>query len=180
MTKFEDKIQHQKKLFDNKEPEKAHLARFILKLEADQEKQHRKITPFFLVKVAAIFIFLVAVGYLTIDYLTQNGSSGNQAQMIVYSSGLNEVMTYYDDVSSDKMKKLEGYAVSNEEAARIKKTAYNHLEDIDISLAAIEKEYVKNPENEMLKAALINNKRKKVEVMDRIIMQMDIANTQLY
>ena len=47
-------------------------------------------------------------------------------------------------------------------------------------LAAIEKEYMKNPENEALKAALINSKRKKVEVMNRIIMQIDFANTQLY
>jgi len=180
MTNFEEKMHQHKKMFDNREPGKEHLARFILKLEADQEKQSMKRSPFFLLKVAATIIFLVAVGYLTIDYLTQKDANARHGQMIVYSSGLNEVMTYYDDISSEKMNKIEGYAANSEEATRVKQTAYNRLEDIDISLAAIEKEYVKNPENEMLKAALINNKRKKVAVMERILMQMDIANTQLY
>lgn len=180
MTNFEEKIKQEKKVFDSLEPGKEHLARFILKLEDADEKEKKKKSPFFFLKIAAIFILLLAVGYATFSYLIQKSAKSDHTRMIVYSSGLNQVMTYYDDVSTEKIGKIENYTTNSEEAKRIKKEASSRLEDIDISLAAIEKEYLKNPENEMLKAALINNKRKKVEVMDRIIMQMDVANTQLY
>ena len=167
--------------FDHREPEKDHLARFILKLEADQEKMQRRWSPWFTMKIAASFIVLITAGYFAFSFLTNGDSMVNkEAHLISYSPELNEVMEYYDQASLAKMERIEALVSDDEEVQMIKQTAYNSLEDLDIRLAAIEKEYMKNPDNSALKAALINNKRKKVEVMDRIIMQIDFANTQLY
>lgn len=181
MSTFEDKLRKHKRSFDHREPEQDHLARFILKLEADQDKHQRRKSPWLILKVAASLIVLVAVSYLAFNFLAdRNSISAEEAQLISYSPELNEVMAYYDNASIAKMTKIDALVTDDEEAEKIKQTAYNSLEDLDIRLAAIEKEYMKNPGNSALEAALINNKRKKVEVMDRIIMQIDFSNTQLY
>ena len=181
MSTLKDKITNQKRSFDHREPEKDHLARFILKLEADQDKLQRRRSPWFFLKVAASILVLVAASYLTFDFLSNgNAVASDQTQLISYSPEMSEVMDYYDEASLAKMNKIDALISDDEEANKIKQTAYNSLEDLDIRLAAIEKEYAKNPDNSALQAALINNKRKKVEVMDRIIMQIDFANAQLY
>jgi hypothetical protein len=180
MSTLEDKLKKHQRSFDHREPQKDHLARFILKLEADQEKQQRRSSPWFIVKIAASVIVLITAGYLTLNFLFNNTPVNREVQLISYSPEMNNAMAYYDEASLAKMNVIDDLVENNEEAMKIKQTAYSSLEDLDMRLAAIEKEYMKNPGNSALQAALINNKRKKVEVMDRIIMQIDFANTQLY
>lgn len=179
MTSFEDKIRKENKAFDNREPEKDHLARFILKLEKDQDKHLNKHTPWYYTRAAAAIIILVAASYVTYDYIL-NRPSEQQVMQISYASDMDQIMTYYDAVSQEKMSEIEGVTSNSEDAEKLKQIAYNRMEDMDIRLAAIEKEYMKNPDNEMLKAALINNKRKKAEVMEHILLQIDFANSQIY
>jgi hypothetical protein len=181
MSTLKEKLEKKKRAFDHREPEKDHLARFILKLEEDQEKMKRRRSPWFVLKIAASVVILITAGYMVFNYMT-NGKSmaSDQVNLISYSPEMNQMMAYYDEVSLAKMNTIDELVTDDDEAAKIKQTAYNSLEDLDIRLAAIEKEYAKNPDNSVLKAALINNKRQKVEIMDRIIMQIDFANTQLY
>lgn len=180
MKNFEENIRKNKRHFDSREPEKDHLARFILKLENDQEKLNRKRSPFFVIKIAASVVVLMAISLFLFNYLQNENSKTQQTQLISFSTELDQAMAYYDEVSQVKMNTIEKMVSSSQDPNKIKETAVNSLEDLDIRLAAIEKEYMKNPENEALKAALINNKRKKVEVLDRILLQIDLANTYLY
>lgn len=180
MKNFEENIRKNKRHFDSREPDKDHLARFILKLEEDQEKERHTKSPFFVIKIAASLIVLIAISLFLYTYLQNGNSPTQQAHIISFSNDLNQAMAYYDDVSNTKLNTIDKLAPNTDEATKIKESATKSLEDIDIRLAAIEKEYMKNPENEALKAALINNKRKKVEVLDRILMQIDLANTYLY
>lgn len=180
MKNFEENIKKNKKLFDRREPNKDHLARFILKLEKDEENQNRKKSPFFVLKIAASVLLVAAVSIVLFTYLKDGESTQQQTHLISYSSDMKQAMAYYDEVSEAKMNKIEKVITNPKEADKIKETAANSLEDIDIRLAEIEKEYMKNPENKALQAALINNKRKKVDVLDRILLQIDLANTYLY
>ena len=179
MTSFEDKIRQQKKEFDFREPQKDHLARFILKLEKDQDRHLKRHTPWYYTRAAAAVIILAAATYITFD-LMNNRANEPRVREITYASELGQVMDYYQQVSEEKMAQMEKMTTGNEEAGKLKLMAYGTMEDIDSRLAAIEKEYMKNPENEMLKAALINNRRKKAEVMQQILLQIDFANSQLY
>ena len=179
MTSFEDKIRKENKAFDQHEPEKDHLARFILKLEKDQDRHLNKRTPWYYTRAAAAILILVAASYVTYDFIL-NKPSEKQVLQISYASELDQIMAYYDGVSQEKISEIEGLTGDSEDAEKLKQLAYNRMEDMDIRLAAIEKEYMKNPDNEMLKAALINNKRKKAEVMEHILLQIDFANSQLY
>jgi hypothetical protein len=180
MKSFEENIRKNKRLFDSREPDKDHLARFILKLEKDQQRKVQRNSPFFFLKIAASVILLAAISIVLFTYLKDSKQNQQQTHLIVFSSDLNEAMAYYDEVSEAKMSKIEKVISDPSEANKIKETAVSSLEDLDIRLAEIEKEYMKNPENMALKAALINNKRKKVEVLDRILSQIDLANTYLY
>lgn len=180
MNNFEENISKNKNLFDNREPGKDHLARFILKLEKDREQLHRKRSPYLALKIAASVAVLIAFSVLLFTYLKTDNSTLKQTQVIKLSGDLDRAMAYYDDVSMVKMKSIDKLVTNQAEAEKIKQAAYNSLEDLDIRLAAIEKEFMKNPDNSALQAALINNKRKKVEVMDRILLQIDVANTYLY
>lgn len=180
MNNFEESIRKNSKLFNSKEPAKDHLARFILKLEKDQETVERNRSSYFVLKIAASIIVLVAVSFFLFTYLETNNQDLQQTYKIEFSIDLDQAMAYYDDVSLVKLQSIDKIVTDEKEAAKIKEAAHKSLEDIDIRLAAIEKEYMKNPENSALKAALINNKRKKVEVMERILLQIDVANTYLY
>lgn len=180
MKNFEESIRKNKRHFDTSEPKKDHLARFILKLEKDQEINKTKRSVWFTVKVAASVLLVAAVSVVLFTTLKTEKQDVQQTQVITFSNDLNRAMAYYDEVSETKLTTIEKVVTNTEEASKIKQTAVSSLEDIDIRLAAIEKEYMKNPENEALKAALINNKRKKVEVLDRILLQIDLANTYLY
>ncbi|MEJ2594080.1 MAG: hypothetical protein P8100_02905 [bacterium] len=179
MSRLEEKIKQQKKEFDYREPDKEHLARFILKLEKDQENYHRRNTPWYYTRAAAAILILFAASYFLIDILVNNNSE-KQVTQISYNDELTEVMNYYDQLSEAKFNEIEGKTPDTGEAAKFKQMAYGKMEDIDSKLAAIEKEYMKNPDNEMLKAALIQNRKKKAEVMQNILLKIDFANSQLY
>jgi len=98
-----------------------------------------------------------------------------EATRISFSDEIEEVFAYYDALSSTNIKKIDQLALNEEEAKRVKAIAGKQLENLDANLAAIEKEYAKNPDNQMLKAAMVNNKRMKAEIVDNIVKQLNEA-----
>lgn len=181
MLNFEDNIKRNKSYFDKHEPDVGHSERFINKLDqADLSK--RDTFQFKLVyKIAAGVAFLFIAGFFLIYLLnTSQKSSEVFVNSIEYSQDLNDILAYYDAVSLEKVNEIDNLVTDSDKAEALKKTALNRLEDIDGGLASIEKEFAKNPEDENIKSALINNKRKKVEVMDNILIQLDFANTSLF
>jgi len=100
--------------------------------------------------------------------------------LIEYNEDLKSILTYYDEEASGKMNEINRLSQDDDQVGEIKKVVLNQFEDLDISLAAIEKDYSKDPENEKLKAAMINNKRNKVKVMDQVIRQLEMTNNQLF
>jgi hypothetical protein len=179
MKRFEDKIRQARPDFDTREPDKDHLARFILKLEKDQSAYLKRRTPWYYTRAAAAVIILFAASFVVFNYYQQR-TAEPEVREISYSSGIDEVMTYYDNLSQEKLAEIKNKAEGNENAGELVQFAYAKVDDIDSRLAAIEKEYMKNPDNEMLKAALINNRRKKAEIMQNILLKIDFANSQLY
>ncbi len=55
---------------------------------------------------------------------------------------------------------IDEYVNSEEEGKRVMAIAKRRMDKLDANLARIEKEYVKNPQNERLKAAIVINKMK--------------------
>ena len=181
MLKFEDNIKRNKSYFDKHEPDAGHSERFINKLDQSEPGKNHQFQFGWVYKIVAGIAFLFVAGFFLI-YLLNNSKKPSETLVnsIEYPQDMNDILAYYDEVSLDKVNEIDNLVSDSDKAESLKKTAINRLADIDGSLASIEKEFVKNPEDENIKSALINNKRKKVEVMDNILTQLDFANTSLF
>jgi len=180
MSILEEKIKNEKAFFDPHEPTPGHREKFIDLLDAQPElRQTRRIGGIWL-KIAATLLILISIGAVAFNFITEKKSSAQNVQLIEYSDDFESVLTYYDEKAANKMQEIEKLSPNNEQASRVKKSVERQFEDLDISMAAIEKDYKKNPENEKLKAAMINSKRNKVKVMDQVIQQLNMANHQLF
>jgi len=180
MSTLEKKIQNERDYFDAHEPKPGHRERFIDLLEDTLEFQRTSKINGIWMKIAASLIILISVGYIAFNFITEQKSSAQNVLLIEYNEDFENILTYYDEKAAGKMQEIEKLAPGDTQAAMVKKAVMQQFEDIDISMAAIEKDYQKNPENEKLKAAMINSKRNKVKVMDRVIRQLNIANHQLF
>jgi hypothetical protein len=177
MSFLDKKIKDNKDFFDDRQLPEGHKKRFTERLdEAHQEHVKADKWPNIL-KIAAVMIILVSgyFGLRNISIEELGGSVMNQVTEISLGTEIENVFAYYDALSEQKIERIDEVAPNSAEASRIKQLAQKQLQELDANLAAIEKEYAKYPENERLKAALINNKRKKSEIMDNILKQIDEA-----
>jgi hypothetical protein len=162
--------------FDDKEPERGHRDRFISKLGSNNKKRIGIFSTYNVLKVAAVVVVLIASSYMILK--TFNSLQDREDLFITrieYADDLTQIQNYYDKLSELRILKIEEYAQNDEEALRLKNKAMKKMEKLDANLAMIEKEYVKNPQSEKLKKAIINNKKMKVDVVNNIVEQMDYA-----
>lgn len=180
MSQLEDKIRKQPDFFNDKEPLEGHFDRFADKLEQQNNRQRISFQKS-LLKIAAVAIILLSVSYFTFyQFNKQKTEMMAEIIKIEYTNEMGEVLKYYDAASYIKTEEIEQYALNPEEALKSRQKAGHQLENLDARLAAIEKEYIKNPENKQLKAALVNTKRKKSEVINQIVRQLEIAQSGYY
>jgi hypothetical protein len=180
MSALEKKIKNERDYFDPHEPKPGHRERFIDLLEEAPELQKTSNINGIWMKIAASLIILISVGYIAFNFITEQKSSAQNVLLIEYNEDFENILTYYDEKAAGKMQEIESLSPNDEQASHVKKSVQQQFEDLDISMAAIEKDYQRNPENEKLKAAMINSKRNKVKVMDQVIQQLNMANHQLF
>jgi hypothetical protein len=180
MSHIEDKIKKNTGFFNDSEPPEGHFARFANRLE--KEDKASRITFWqTTLKIAATALLLITASYFVFYLFSKTKvQADNRVTMIQLDEDLDEVFDYYDASSKLKAEEIEAFAANPEEAQRIQKQAGNQLDELDAKLAAIEKEYMKNPGNKQLRAALVNTKRKKTEVINQIVKQMEIAHAGYY
>lgn len=177
MSFLDKKIQDNKDFFDDKPLTEGHKKRFTDRLDQVHQEQVKADKWPNIFKIAAVIIILVS-GYFALRNIPMEnlgGSMMNQVTEISLGTDIENVFAYYDALSEQKIDEIDEIAPNSTEAARIKQLAEKKLQELDANLAEIEKEYAKYPENKRLKAALINNKRKKSEIMDNILQQVDKA-----
>ena len=176
MFDIDNKIKDNLAYFNDKEPDEGHEARFASKLNNKLIAKPRKVRISQIIKIAAALLVLVTASYMIFE--TINNSDLREEMyvtQIVYSQELMQVQSYYDELSLSRLNQIDELANSIEEAQRLKSKAIKKMDKLDANLAKIEKEYVKNPQCDKLKAAIVNNKKMKVEVVDNIVEQLDNA-----
>lgn len=175
---FEKRIRENKGYFDSSQPGDGHLERFIAKLDNTGKKERKSHFILMLSKAAAVFLLLAAVSFVAYNLIITKNIAANNSEIttIQLPEELNEVLAYYDAASVTLLDSITQYAADTAEGKRIINMVQEQFAVLDANSAAIEKEYQKNPENQALSAALINNKRKKAEVVEQVVRQMDISN----
>ena len=174
MSEFEKKIVSNLAFFNDQEPDEGHRDRFIQKLSQTGTKK-RTINFSLIGKVAAAVVILFAVGFIANNHFNDAKGDNVYITQIAYTEDMLEIQNYYDQLSLAKLDDIDAVANNEKEASRLKKKAQKKMDKLDANLAMIEKEYVKNPQCEKLKEAIINNKKKKVEVVDNIVDQVTNA-----
>ncbi len=176
MVEVENKIKENLAYFKDQEPDKGHKARFASRLSANNSTKSKKISLLSFVKIAAVFLLLIATSYIILKTINiKNSHELQYVTVITYPEEFNKVQTYYDELSESNLNKIDKYAKSDEEAQRIKVKAQKKMDKLDANLAKIEKEYMKNPQSKKLKAAIVVNKKMKAEVAENIVEQLDNA-----
>ena len=177
MSFLEKKIKDNTDFFDDQPIPDGHKKRFSERLDKIRHKEIKSDRWSNIMRIAAVAIILIS-GFFIIRNISIDDLGNaviNGVTEISYGSEIQNVFAYYDAISQQKVDEIDELAPNNEEASRIKQIAQRQLQSLDANLAEIEKEYAKYPESKQLKAALVNNKRKKAEIMDQILKQLDEA-----
>ncbi|MCK4406120.1 MAG: hypothetical protein KAT33_08720 [Bacteroidales bacterium] len=173
MSIIEEKIRKNKEIFDSYEPNDGHFDRFQKKLSKlhPQKKTNIFVRTNVLLKVAAVFIILVTVTFIIINYTNDNKQlivTSNQED-IVLPDELKEVKQYYTYLNQQKIEEIENLDVSDEEAEKLKQMAFNEMTELDADNKELEKEYIESNNNERLFSSIVTNYRLLTSVLDRII-----------
>lgn len=177
MFNIENKIKENLAYFNDQEPDEGHQSRFINRLSNNTSAKPKKISIQLFSKVAAAILILIATSFLLLKVIDMKvGNERTEITQIEYTDDFKKVQAYYDNLSIARLDKIDELATSEEEAQRLKANARKKMEKLDANLAMIEKEYVKNPQCKKLKAAIVSNKKMKVEIVDNIVEQLDFAH----
>ncbi|MCB2221675.1 MAG: hypothetical protein KQI35_14865 [Bacteroidetes bacterium] len=180
MHGIEDKIKQNLNSFNAEEPENGHLERFSDKLDrfhsGGRESWYERHNLF--IKIAA-----VALVFITISTLFYTGSFSwvrslltEQIVAAELPPEVQEVMQYYNVITEKKVEQIDDLAVSYDEATRIKAMAMNELKALDDARVELEKEYTKQPGNERIMNALLQNQQRRSEILDKILKTLNQVN----
>ena len=182
MSIIEEKIRKNKEIFDSYEPNDGHFDRFQKKLSKlhPQKKTNIFVRTNVLLKVAAVFIILITVTFIIINYTNDNKQlivTSNQED-IVLPDELIEVKQYYTTLNQQKIEEIENLNVSDEEAEKLKQMALNEMTELDADNKELEKEYIESNNNERLFSSIVTNYRLLTNVLDRIIDNINQVQNQ--
>ncbi len=176
MFDLEKNIKNNLAYFNDQKPDDGHKARFAERLASKTKINRRKYSLTTYSKIAAAIVLLITTSYLIFStYNIAHERDNLYITQIEYSDDFSKIQDYYDDLSQTGLLQIDELAQNDEQALKVKNKAQKKMDKLDANLAMIEKEYVKNPQSEMLKEAIISNKKMKVEVVNNIVEKMDNA-----
>lgn len=180
MQGIEDKIKNNRDAFNTNEPSPEHLRKFESKLDALHEETRESWIErhgMFLRIAATALIFIALGAFFYTNLFDQfRDKISDRIEAAELPDELQEVMAYYNVITSNKVDQIEDLAVSKDEASRIKEMAMLEIKALDEHRAELEKEYAKNPNNERIMNALLQNQQKRSEILDKIINTLNQVN----
>ena len=183
-------IEQNRSQFDTNEPADGHFDRFLARLEAENATQASRWNFRYLLKIAAVLV--VSVG---LRLAVANGWVGHSTELIT-----NEVANAEPDAAIKLMERTTRYVKSKTEPEYTQTQKYyitlvdNRLDEIrtdqtvdekqkaellkamsemDELFVNLQKELKANPDNEVLIDAMINHYQTKIEVLNKIISNLN-------
>jgi hypothetical protein len=178
MSFLEQKIKNNPGFFDRHQPPSGHEARFVAKLAArDSGEEHDINNRSFWLKTSGVAAAVIVTLFFVYQYKNDFMKTAvtRTVHQIQLSEELNAVFEYYETLTNAKVIQIDQLTAGSRQSEYVRSLAQKQLENLDASLAEIKKEYAKNPGNKRLQAALINNKRKKAEIVEHIVKQLSDA-----
>ncbi|MBN1338843.1 MAG: hypothetical protein JXA03_05930 [Bacteroidales bacterium] len=173
MTQLEDIIRNNRNAFDEAEPSSGHTERFRDRLdEAMPIKREGLWAKYgFEIRLAAGFAVFVTLAVLF--YAGTFGSFKNlvfkQLSAAELPLEVREMLEYYIVITDKKVDEIDELDVTPEESEKIKTLAGQEMVELDRYAEQLKEELAVNHKNERVKAALVLNRKKKAELLDKII-----------
>lgn len=166
--------------FSSDEPNPGHFERFRGKLDqfhAVQEESWFERNDLTL-RIAASALVFIVIGTLlfTGSFSNLRNMFSERVMAAELPLELKEVMQYYNIITDTRVNQIDGLAVSEEEAIRVKEMAMLELKNLEKTQEELEKEYRRNPGNERVMHAMVVNQQKKSELLDIIINGLSQVN----
>jgi hypothetical protein len=160
---IEEFVKNNLELFNNEEPTNGHFERFQSKLG-----KKNKIRPLIVrsLKYAAIIVFLMT-GIFVVRTFDLFQNHDYQAQNINQEDDFIEVMMYYNMQLDQKQQELNKLTCKNTDNQ--KSIVNQDLSELKSSFTELTTELRSNPENQMLKNAIITNFQTQIDIYNLVI-----------
>lgn len=166
MKNIEDFIKENSVAFDTEEPGDGHFERFQNKLNQSIQFRIKRIV-YKTMKYAAAVVILVS---LFVVYNQYNSKTGTEIADNSYIDEFTQTTAYYNSLVEEKIEELENLSCSNGESEKF--TIKEDMSDLDVSYSELESELDKNPDNEYVKNAIINNYQMRIDFLDMVISKL--------
>jgi hypothetical protein len=172
MKNLDEIIGKNKKAFNNEEPSAGHFDKFQGKLAEFHEERESWFSRHWLaLRIAASILVFISIGLAY--YSNPLKSFVKNISQQVENSGLpqelQEAMHYYNIITDKRMGQIAQLTSSNDDAGKIREMALKELKTLDENKAELENDLTENPSNERILNALVINRKKQAEILNRII-----------
>ncbi len=136
------------------------------KIEEELPSPARRIRPFYIMRIAAVFLILVGIGALL--FYPKNDT---QASIVAFTenSELNELRRYYSPLINTQVQQVK----SNPELSEVNKNDFlNILEQLDADQQVLIKEMESDLDNDQIMEEIIRNYRIQIEVIEKMMEQI--------
>ncbi len=172
MKGLDEIIRKNRELLNVEEPSDRHFDSFQKKLAGYHQKRESWLSRHGLVlRIAAGVLIFITFG---IFYYSQplKGLKQIFSQQVADSGlpiELQEAMQYYNIITDKRLGQIAQYTSSADEAGKVKEMALKELENLDNDKLELEGYLAENPSNERIQNALVINRKKQAEILNRII-----------
>jgi hypothetical protein len=172
MNRIDDLIKKNRDYFDQEEPFEGHFERFQKKLEAENARKvhfpYRDI-----LKIAAVVVLVVLSALWTYDQLGPGQPDRNAYPLAEMAPEYKEAEIYYTTAINEKYNQIKSVDFDD---PRQKEILLNELKEMDSIFNNLQEDLELNPDDERVINALIKHYRIKVEVMNKILDQLNEYN----
>jgi len=163
---LEDFINDNKSLFDTEVPKNGHFERFQMKLNS-QEKPKRLL--YNVLKYAAAVIFLISTFFIYENYLNINNKEIITENEIDIEDDFSDVSNFYSSRLDAKFEEFNSVSCKNVEDQKQKQIIQDDIDELKNEYNELMIEYKLNPNNNLIKNALISNYRLRIDTLGRVI-----------
>lgn len=178
MDNLEKLIQDHRDLFDDKEPEAGHFARFEERLRQEDRRINHGSGRRIFFRIAAVALLLVTVGLIVFDLATGNWKkdSDNEFASMFLPSDIRDAYEFYEQRSRDRMTEITKLTEDCPQGVTLREKAVREVTSFEANTRELKQALTENPGNERIQAALIQNQKLKEAALNNILLEGNMDN----
>lgn len=160
--------------FNDSEPDHGHFKRFSEKLDRESMVDTFRVKRNLMLRIAAVILILITATVVVFDL----GMKRFSKTFEIYNAGtglnieMENAMSYYEGQTLNRLGEFNKLACCGEEQVHLNSMVSSELNELDANIAELKQSLLKNPDNERLQDALIQNQQMKGQVLENMINQM--------